>query len=150
MIRGFNGEHRFLSNFWPAKINYQGFEFPSVEHAYQASKSADPTIWRDFAELNSPGLAKRAGRNLVKREDWDEVKEEHMYLFNVQKYRDNSELRNKLLKTGDVYIEETNTWGDTFWGVCAVGDEFVGENKLGIILMLIRDELRAIDEATYD
>ena len=43
-----------------------------------------------------------------------------------------------LLATGDRYIEETNTWGDTFWGVC----NGKGENNLGKIIMKIRDTLK--------
>ena len=43
-----------------------------------------------------------------------------------------------LLDTGDLYIEETNSWGDTFWGVC----EGKGQNVLGNILMGIRTDLR--------
>ena len=47
-------------------------------------------------------------------------------------------MSNKLLGTGDTYLEEGNTWNDTFWGVC----NGVGENNLGRILMEVREELR--------
>lgn len=44
----------------------------------------------------------------------------------------------QLLATGTRYLEETNTWGDTYWGVC----EGKGLNMLGKTLMQVRDELR--------
>lgn len=42
MISEFKGESRFLSNFFAVPIMYEGVEYPSVEHAFQAAKSLDP------------------------------------------------------------------------------------------------------------
>ena len=55
------------------------------------------------------------------------------------KFSQNEELAEKLLATDDEYLIEGNTWGDRFWG--AVNGE--GRNQLGIILMQVRNELRA-------
>jgi predicted NAD-dependent protein-ADP-ribosyltransferase YbiA (DUF1768 family) len=55
-----------------------------------------------------------------------------------QKFKLNSKLRAQLLATGNEWLEETNTWGDTFWGVC----NGVGQNWLGAILMSVREKLR--------
>ena len=52
-----------------------------------------------------------------------------------EKFYRNKELRKKLLETGDRYLEETNWWGDDFWGGCN-GE---GRNELGKILMKVRD-----------
>lgn len=49
-----------------------------------------------------------------------------------------SDLRKKLLATGDAELVENNTCGDVFWGIC----DGVGENHLGKILMLVRDRLK--------
>ena len=54
------------------------------------------------------------------------------------KFAQNPELAMQLLATGTRYLEETNTWGDTYWGVC----EGKGLNMLGKTLMQVRDELR--------
>ena len=39
---------------------------------------------------------------------------------------------------GEEYLEEGNTWHDTYWGVC----NGKGKNKLGKILMQVREELK--------
>lgn len=114
-----------------------GLEFPTVEHAYQAAKSNDPADWKHFAQLPRPGDAKRAGRYLTIRSDWDQIKLRVMTELVEQKFRID-ELKQKLLETGDQLLEETNHWNDTFWGVC----NGVGHNHLGKILMNIREELK--------
>ena len=59
-----------------------------------------------------------------------------MYQILLDKFTRNIELKNKLKATGTKYIEETNHWKDTYWGV---DYKIGGENNLGKILMLIRD-----------
>jgi ribA/ribD-fused uncharacterized protein len=135
-IYGFQGEYRFLSNFWPATIPYMGFLFPSVEHAYQAAKSFDKDYKRLIRYTSSPFQAKKLGRTAVLRDDWEEVKVLKMEQFLRLKFIDR-ELKKMLLDTGDKYLEETNTWNDTFWGVC----NGKGQNVLGNLLMRIRKEL---------
>ena len=56
----------------------------------------------------------------------------------------NTEFRNFLLSTGDLYIEEGNYWHDNFWGNCYCKKciEIEGINKLGKLVMEIRDELK--------
>jgi len=58
-----------------------------------------------------------------------------MLELNRQKYQENP-LRQKLLDTGEAYLEATNHWNDTFWGVC----NNKGRNELGKVLMLVRQE----------
>ncbi|NWN81082.1 NADAR family protein, partial [Bacillus sp. (in: firmicutes)] len=53
-------------------------------------------------------------------------------------------LKNKLLQTGESILIEGNTWGDKIWGVC----NGVGENKLGKILMKVRNELKEASDGT--
>ena len=134
-VESFSGEHRWLSNFWPAPIEYQGMSFPTTEHAYQASKSADFEERQAIAQLATPGKAKRAGRR-IRCPDTNFNKLNVMLEINRLKYRI-PDLREKLLATGDSVIIEGNAWGDVFWGVC----KGVGENHLGRILMQIRAEI---------
>ena len=74
MIKEFQGENRFLSNFHPCRIDWEGIIYPSVEHAYQASKTLDKNERLKIANLSTPGRAKRAGQKLEIRPDWEEVK----------------------------------------------------------------------------
>lgn len=137
-IRGFFGEHRWLSNFWPAPVKMYGLEYPTVEHAYQAAKTLDKEE-REFIRLQStPGNAKRAGKTLTVREDWETFKVGAMKILLERKFSI-PHLKEKLLATGDALIVEENTWGDTFWGVC----NGKGQNTLGKLLMEVRASLRS-------
>ena len=136
-ILGFKGEHAFLSNFWYVDVKFDGDVYRTTEHAYQAAKTDDVALRRMIRQLATPREAKAAGAKVTLTSDWDTRKMLVMLDVNVSKFLFNPELRQKLLETGDAYIEETNLWGDTFWGVC----NGVGENNLGQILMLIRDQL---------
>ena len=130
----FRGEYTFLSNFYSSPIRWEGRCWPTVEHAYQAAKNmryADLIL-----ECETPGAAKRLGGQLSIREDWDEVRVDIMLSLVRAKFYYNPELAERL-KRIEAYIQEDNTWGDTFWGVC----EGVGENMLGRLLMRVRQEL---------
>ena len=65
----FQGEYRFLSNFYPATVVYEGITYPDSEHAYQSAKTLDMNERRKIAALATPALAKRAGEALVYRLD---------------------------------------------------------------------------------
>jgi ribA/ribD-fused uncharacterized protein len=151
VIDEFQGEYRFLSNFWPATITFEGIEYPSVEHAYQAAKTLDPSERRQIAALATPSEAKTAGRALasrgLQRADWEQVKFDVMERCVREKFIRHADLRAKLLATGDAELVEGNDWGDRVWGVSPPPSQGgQGENRLGKILMSVRDELR--DRAT--
>lgn len=140
-IAAFNGEFRWLSNFWPVSITRSdGITYPSSEPAYMASKTLDMAIRREVATLKTAGDAKRFGRKIKLRADWEEVKRNEMLSVLRLKFRDPL-LRIKLINTGDARLIEGNTWGDTYWGVC----NGQGQNVLGQLLMLVRDEIRNED-----
>ena len=142
-IAGFQGKHRFLSNFWPAVVWFEGAQYPSVEVAYQSAKCAQPEDRSGFIGL-SPGEAKRYGRKIKIRADWDTVKLDTMLGLLRQKFSPgHEELREQLLNTGDAELVEENTWGDRFWGVCGGS----GTNHLGRLLMQVRDEIRSWRES---
>jgi ribA/ribD-fused uncharacterized protein len=143
-INKFSGKYRFLSNFWDKDlVVYKRIVFPSSEHAFHVSKTIDPWEAMWVLQAPSPGEAKRRGRRITLRSDWDEIKLEVMADINWQKFQA-PRLAQQLLDTGDQELVEGNTWGDTFWGVC----NGVGENHLGKILMLVRDALRLQKEKT--
>lgn len=139
-IEEFRGEYRWLSNFWPVVVmDEYGLKYPTVEHAYQASKFPKDHPIRDKIHCTArPGTAKKLGRTPGQRPDWDQVKETVMYKLLKQKFAPNTELASLLLGTGKAEIIEGNTWGDQEWGVC----RGQGKNKMGKLLMRIREELR--------
>lgn len=138
-ITEFKGEFWWLSNFSPSKVILDGYEYPSVEHAYQAAKTVDPNERKQVRDAPGPGQAKKLGRKVAMREDWEQAKIGVMESMLRQKFDPESELAKKLLETGDGQLVEGNFWGDTFWGVC----KGVGKNNLGKLLMKIRGDLRA-------
>jgi ribA/ribD-fused uncharacterized protein len=137
-ITSFSGEYRWMSNFWPSPVTYQGVVYPSVEHIYQAMKTLDESWRAKILSCETPGRAKRMSREVPLRPDWEEVKVGIMTELVQSKFASSEELARKLLGTGERVIEEGNTWGDTFWGVCK-GE---GQNMMGRILMQVRSELR--------
>ena len=137
-IDRFAEDYEFLSNFAPSPIEFEGIRYPTVEHAYQAQKSLDPDFRQSVAELATPGRAKRAGQRVALRADWDDVRIPIMTELLRLKFAD-PELGQRLLGTGAAELIEGNSWGDRFWGVC----QGEGENRLGRILMQLRDELRS-------
>lgn len=137
----FSGKLRFLSNFYPASVFLDRQEYPSVEHAYQAAKTLSPIERREIRFAPNPAIAKRLGKLVTKRPDWEEVKLAIMEDLVRQKFNSDPELAVLLISTDDLELIETNTWGDTFWGVC--GGE--GRNELGKVLMKVREELRLGD-----
>ena len=137
MIKVFDGEYAFLSNFYERKVEYKGITYGSSEAAFQAQKTLDTEERLQFATL-TPSQSKRKGRKVALRPDWEDVKVLTMYEIVRAKFTQNSDLAEKLIATGDEELVEGNYWHDTFWGVC----DGVGTNFLGKILMRIRGELR--------
>lgn len=135
-IYGFFKEYRDLSNFALYPIQYEGLIYPSNENAYQALKSEHISDRETFTGI-TPAQAKRSGRLIDLRPDWEQIKLKIMYEINLAKFTFHSIPRTLLLSTKGKYLEETNWWKDRFWGVY----EGVGENHLGRILMRIRDEI---------
>lgn len=137
-VKGFFGKYFFLSNFYVADVYFEGLKYPSSENAYQAAKSLDENIRKEFLKLTC-AKAKNKGQNIIIREDWDIAKYDVMFSVVYDKFFRHKELRELLLKTGDKYLEETNHWNDRYYGVCN-GE---GQNILGKILMSVREILRS-------
>ena len=140
-ILGFGGDHRFLSNFWYADVQLDELRYASVEHAYQAAKTVLQIEREQFRDRITPGVAKRLGRGVTMRPDWDAVKLGVMQDLVRQKFA-RPDLADLLRKTGDAPILELNAWGDRYWGVIEGADgRLIGANHLGRILMDVRREI---------
>lgn len=138
VIREFQNQHRFLSNFWLVVIDFEGHLYISTEHAYQAAKTLDPVIRQQVRNVTHPGQVKKFARTIPLRSDWNVVKLGIMEQLQRLKYQ-NPELKKLLLSTYPDKIEEGNNWRDTFWGIDLKSG--IGQNHLGKILMKIREEL---------
>ena len=148
MIDSFSGRYRAFSNFYPARVRFDGVVYPTVEHAFQAAKTLDPTWRQVMREASTAGIAKRYGRQVPLRDDWEEVKCDIMLDLLRQKFA-SSILNATLRATGDQLLIEGNTWHDNFWGSCLCarcGNR--GENHLGKLLMQVRAELRESEGGT--
>ncbi len=147
MIDIFEGKYAFLSNFEKSVIVGvdDKIEYPTVEHYFQAHKSLDFKDRITIASAPTPGKAKRLGRSVKLRNDWEEVKDAVMLEALRLKFSD-KKLRKKLLETGDDYLIEGNSWHDNYWGMCfcrKCGEgKISGKNHLGQLLMKVRAECR--------
>ena len=140
MICQFRDDYYFMSNFYPFKLIYNGIEYQNTEAAFQAQKCKYLPERNQFSKLN-PSEAKRLGRHVELRPDWEQVKDGIMFNIVLTKFSSDEYLAYKLLETGEEELMEGNTWNDTYWGVDL--DTMQGKNKLGLILMKVRDVLRA-------
>lgn len=134
-ILGFFGKCSFLSNFYPLSVPifYKGLRFYSVETAYQFSKfNTTKIINPKMSATESKKISKIYNSQI--RDNFTLNKNQIMYGLCFQKFNNDKALLTKLLSTNDKYLEETNDWKDTYWGVY----NGVGENNLGKILMQIR------------
>ena len=128
IINSFSGEYSFLSNFYTLQ------DGKTVEHYYQAAKARNMSDRLKILNADTPGYAKKLGKHIQIRDDWYEYKFVVMEYELVRKFSD-PKLMQKLLSTGKSLLIEENWWGDRIWGVC----DGVGENRLGKMLMDIRD-----------
>jgi hypothetical protein len=142
----------WFSNFvlFDTPMLYDGDLYTTPEAFYQAMKTLDKSKRSEIAKM-SPNQAKKAGKKLLLRNDWNSVKEQVMLYAQRYRFRKNTIMRERLLLTGNSIIEETNTWHDNYWGICmcsVVNGNFGnrncsgGKNLLGKLIMQVRDEIR--------
>ena len=128
MISSFSGPYRFLSNFYPCGIVVEDKIYDTVEHAFQAEKTNSVDGKESIRLAVSPGGAKRLGRKVALRKDWEDVKDTVMYELVKQKFSTQCMMK-ALLDTGDEYLIEGNHWHDLYWGQCVCSKhKGAGEN----------------------
>jgi ribA/ribD-fused uncharacterized protein len=150
VIDRFTGNNRIYSNFYPVIVTFEGMGYPTVEHAYQASKSKEFFFRKLMAALpaNKAGLAKERGNTIRLRSDWEEIKIEVMHNLLCKKFEQDP-FKTRLLETGDSMIIEGNYWHDNTWGDCRCNNKsgdhpeclVTGENWLGRLIMDVRSQL---------
>lgn len=142
MIEQFQGKYRWLSNFSPleSSIIFGDISYITAEHFYVAMKTTDIAQRFAISITKNPGEVKRMGSQLILRPGWDRIRDDIMRCAIELKFSEkNPTLKQRLIDTGDVHIQEGNMWNDKYWGVCLKTGE--GKNILGEIIMNRRDEL---------
>lgn len=146
VIDSFDGKYAFLSNFYNSPLPTYGGEivYPTVEHYFQAMKTENSEEREQIRLAPTPGIAKRLGRRVHLRADWEKVKQSVMKYALIKKFNHNPSLKSQLLETGDTELIEGNTWHDNYWGncTCAKCANISGKNNLGRLLMEIREDYK--------
>ena len=139
-INEFRGDNSFLSNFYKSDIKYNDEIYATAEHLFQALKIENKDERNNIRISKTPAIAKRMGRNVILRTDWEDVKDKLMYMIVRLKFLQNNDLMLKLKNTENYSLIEGNYWCDNYWGNCTCYKckNIKGFNKLGKILMKIR------------
>lgn len=127
-----------FSNFAPFPVSIMGIEWKTSEHYFQARKFLDVKLFQAILDADTPMMACEIGRNPKNkpREDWDEIKYSVMKEAVEAKFTQYYELMELLKSTKNHTIIEASPY-DYYWGE---GKDRSGHNKLGKILMEIREE----------
>lgn len=142
IIDVFDGKYAFLSNFYEHPFMFDGKVYRTAEHAFQAMKATNEADHEMIRNAATPGQAKRLGRKIKLRSDWEQIKEIVMLDVVRSKFAV-PELGQMLMDTKDAYLIEGTTWHDNTWGNCTCErcKNIEGKNYLGKILMSVRQDL---------
>lgn len=133
----------WMSNMSQHLVNYDGYVYQTSEHAYMCQKTLSENEREKLRDCNTPEAAKKLGRSVTLRSDWEEVKATIMQEIVEAKVRTNPVLKDKLLATGYNKIYELTWWHDRTWGICSCEThQFMGQNLLGHIWEKTRDKIR--------
>lgn len=136
-----NEAYGCFSNFSHYGFELEGKWWMTSEHYFQAQKFHNTKYEEMVRLLDNPMKAAEMGRdrNLPLRKDWEEVKDDVMEKAVLEKFKQNKEIREVLLSTDKESIVEKTT-DDYYWGC---GKDGSGQNRLGKILMCVREKLRS-------
>lgn len=135
-----------FSNLYRREIEFEGDRYATSEHAYQAGKARKPEVKAWLMQAPSPALLAMAAHGLYYWDvapGWSKLKFDRMRRVLLCKFSQHSDLRELLLSTGDARLVESATEDSAvnrLWGEV----NGVGQNMLGVMLMEVRQELRAM------
>jgi predicted NAD-dependent protein-ADP-ribosyltransferase YbiA (DUF1768 family) len=117
--------------------------FKTSELLFQLMKFKDEEPVIAVYNANNPKMTTKHWEKTHRREDWGKMIVDAMKCCLTQKYEQSEEFRQELERSKGKYIVEDQTsfpkkTPDT-WGVKQQGDDFVGPNLLGRLLMELRD-----------
>lgn len=135
-----------FSNLFRRSIMFEGFEYATAEHAYQAGKARKPEVREWLLNAPSPALVAMAAHGLYTWDivpNWSKIKFDRMRAVLRAKFSQHDDLKAVLLSTGMCRLVESATVDNEInrlWG--EVNGK--GKNMLGILLMELREELRRV------
>ena len=134
------GEYGYLATYSNHGFFKDGVFWKTSEHYYQAQKFEDSDVKVIIQNAETPKIASVIGRdrNLKLRSDWEEVKQDVMFDAVYYKFKQNKDILQKLLDTGNATIVEA-TVKENYWG-CGPNND--GQNNYGKILIKVREKLR--------
>jgi predicted NAD-dependent protein-ADP-ribosyltransferase YbiA (DUF1768 family)/pSer/pThr/pTyr-binding forkhead associated (FHA) protein len=144
-IESFNGSFEFLNMDYPVKVYFEGKYYKTIFHAFQAARTPlnhlrEKIVYADnFQEVFS------IASTFQDPADWGKQRLRVMEQLNRDKFRRYPDLRNKLKDTGKKELINTyseSTPSNLFWGVV----KGKGQNKLGMILEAIREDINSDSE----
>jgi ribA/ribD-fused uncharacterized protein len=124
----------WLSNFYYSPFILKNRKWPTVEHYFQAMKVENYQEQERIRLLPTPIEAKRAGRRVPLRPDWEQIKDSIMEEALFAKFQQSPVLKRKLLATREAHLHEDSPY-DKYWGV-------KGKDRLGALLMEVREKLK--------
>lgn len=156
---GFQSKYSYLSNFYPCKIVINNMSFTSAEQAFYYYKAIvgerDDSALK-IKSISDPEKIKKYGDKMDTCPEWQEQKVAYMKCIATHKFKQNLELKAKLLGTAGMELIECTT--DRFWGSGRRFDslewtktpKYEGRNMMGKILEGIRGELdtRALNSSS--
>jgi len=146
-IYSFSGKYKCLSNFYYREFMLDVVKCKTAEHGFQAMKAHHPEDINRILNTSTPGEAKRIGRSICMRDDWENIKVDAMYRVVKSKFEQDPTSRAILLSTDNMPLVEGNTWGDKTWGAVQIGEGvWQGKNYLGKILMILRRYFLELDK----
>lgn len=114
---GFQSKYSCLSNFFPCKIVINNKVFTNAEQAFQYYKAVvceRDDVSTKINSNNDPEKVKYHGDKLDTCPEWEERKVAYMKCIASHKFKQNPELRAKLLDTAGMELIECTT--NKFWG----------------------------------
>lgn len=150
----FDEENGYLSNWYPSEFTVDNITFSSMEQYMMYQKALtfyDSDTAQLIMESENPAEIKRLGRMISGYDDviWNGVRQPIIFKGLMEKFRQNEDLKEKLLDTGNEILAECSPT-DKIWGIGLSIDDirrcelnaWKGQNLLGFSLMVVRDELR--------
>ena len=143
-IRKVADEWGVLCNFAKTPLSVNGVMFKNSEQLFQLLKFMDEEPVRAVYLASNPKFTAKHWEKTHRRKDWGSIIVDAMKFCMMQKFEQSEVFHDALLKTGGSFIVEDQTsfpkkTADT-WGTKLVGEEYVGPNLLGRLLMELRDK----------
>lgn len=150
----FWGNEDYMSNWYKVSFELNGITFNCSEQYMMYSKAmvfGDTYHAQKILETNSQAKQKGFGRQVRNYDDkiWSEVRIDVVFEGIMAKFKQNENLKEQLLSTGDLHLVEASPY-DQIWGIGMDEDDpdatnpekWDGLNLLGEVLMVVREHLR--------